>query len=111
MEVKTGYHSNYRCGIRAENIIKRMYVKNGWEVEQSVGSRGVADLICEKGNTSHYVQCKSSIVNNNPKISTEELGRLKSTATRNNATAIVAKIGVSGDKVIKYAKTNLDVVL
>lgn len=105
---KSGYQSNYYIGIRAEKIIERIYKKNGWNVLQSPGSRGAADLICTKNDVSHYVQCKSSTVTNNPEISNEEIGRLKSTATKNNATAIIAKIGANGKKEIIYAKTKND---
>lgn len=100
----TGFNSNYKTGIRAENKVADEYRKEGWSVKQSAGSRGAADLKCTKGNVKHFVQVKSSTVTNNPPISNSEIGRLKSTATRNDATSVVAKVGKSGNMDINYAK-------
>ena len=47
--VKKGYSSNYASGIRAEKSIASTYRSNGWSVYQSPGSRGAADLKCQKG--------------------------------------------------------------
>lgn len=108
-KMPTGFNSNYKTGIRAENKVANQYKKEGWSVIQSAGSRGAADLKCTKNNLEHYVQVKSSTVNNNPQISKSEIGRLKSTATKNDATAVVAKVNKSGDVDIKYAKTGNNV--
>jgi len=101
----TGHASNYKTGIRAENKVANDYKKKGFNVVQSAGSRGAADLKCTKNNTTHHVQVKSSTVINNPPISNQAIGRLKSSATRNNATAVIAKVGKSNDTKITYAKT------
>jgi hypothetical protein len=103
-----GYNSNYKTGIRAENRIRRIYESNGWSVKQSAGSRGAADLVCKKnGRTPHYVQCKTvTKPYNSPHISNKEKGRVKLTATKNNATAIVAKVGYDGRAKINYAKND-----
>jgi len=104
-----GYSSNYATGIRAENKVASQYRSNGWSVAQSAGSRGAADLKCTKGNTQHYVQVKSSTTGT-PYISNHEIGRLKSTATRNDATSVVAKV-TPAKIVIQYAKTEGSVKL
>uniref|UniRef100_A0A6C0ECL7 PD(D/E)XK endonuclease domain-containing protein n=1 Tax=viral metagenome TaxID=1070528 RepID=A0A6C0ECL7_9ZZZZ len=106
---KKGYSSNYSRGIRAENSVASTYKSNGWSVKQSPGSRGAADLTCTKGATTHYVQVKSSGVSK-PYISSSEVGRLKSTATRNNATSVIATVQ-NGSQTISYAKTGGSVKL
>ena len=101
---KKGYSSNYARGIRAEKSIASTYRANGWSVNQSPGSRGAADLKCQKGGNLHFVQVKSSTTSTNPYISSSEIGRLKSTATRNGATSVIAKVH-NGHSSINYAKT------
>lgn len=100
---KSGYSSNYASGIRAENRVASTYRASGWTVKQSAGSRGAADLKCTKGATTHFVQVKSSTTGY-PYISGHEIGRLKSTATRNDATSVIAKV-TSSTTSIQYAKT------
>jgi Holliday junction resolvase len=107
---KKGYSSNYSTGIRAEVRVASSYQNAGWKVTQSAGSRGAADLKCSKGNTTHYVQVKSSQTLTKPYISSSEVGRLKSTATRNNATSVIAKVH-NGSTSINYAKTKQSVKL
>ncbi len=100
-----GRNSNYKSGIRAENKVAQAYKAKGYNVKQSPGSRGINDLTCKKGNTTHYVQVKSSkVVGRTPHISPKDVGRLKSTSTRNNATSVIAKVNASGKMDIKYAK-------
>lgn len=105
---KKGNSSNYSRGIRAENSVKQTYISAGWDVKQSPGSRGAADLKCSKGTTTHFVQVKSSSTSAKPYISSSEIGRLKSTSTRNDATSVIAKCH-NGINDIKYAKTNSSV--
>ena len=104
-----GYYSNYATGIRAENHVANHYKSNGWSVIQSAGSRGAADLKCTKGDVQHYVQVKSS-TSGNPYISNHEIGRLKSTATRNDATSVIAKV-TPDSTTIQYAKIDKNVKL
>lgn len=101
---KKGTKSNYNSGIRAENKVKKMYEINGYNVIQSPGSRGAADLKCTRGNTTHFVQVKSSAQSSNPYISNGEIGRLKLTSTKNNATPVIAKIGPNNNINIRYAR-------
>lgn len=106
----TGSRSNYKVGIRAENKVKRQYENSGFVVKQSVGSRGVADLKCTKGNVCHYVQVKTSTkASNDPYISHADIGRLKSTATKNDATSVIARVPFGGAPQITYAKTGNNV--
>lgn len=107
---KKGNSSNYASGIRAEKKIASSYQDAGWKVTQSAGSRGAADLKCSKGKTTHYVQVKSSQTSTKPYISSSEIGRLKSTATRNDATSVIAKVH-NGSTSINYAKTGNSVNL
>jgi len=100
----TGRSSHYAFGIRQENKVANVYKSQGYTVKQSPGSRGAADLICTKGSTTHYVQVKATRGGGTPYISSSEVGRLKSTATRNDATAVVAKVNSSGTSIC-YAKT------
>jgi len=101
---KRGSTSNYSTGIRAEKSVASTYSSHGWSVKQSPGSRGAADLTCSKGSVTHYVQVKSSTTSAKPYISSSEAGRLKSTATRNDATSVVAKVH-HGAQNISYAKS------
>ena len=99
-----GYNSNYNKGIRAENKVANAYRQNGWSVDQSKSNKGTADLKCtNKYGTIHYVQVKSSSCGRKPYISNDECGRLKSSATRNGATAVIAE--VTDNLTIRYAKT------
>lgn len=103
---KTGYNSNYKKGIRAENQVADMLRQRGFSVYQSPGSRGSADLIASRNDRKDiHVQVKSSSTNNDPYISNAELGRLKSRATRNDAIAAVAKVH-NGEADLRYAKNN-----
>lgn len=105
-----GKSSNYARGIKAENKVAASYRANGWSVKQSPGSRGAADLKCtSKSGTTHYVQVKSSH-SGTARIASSEVGRLKSTATRNGATAVIAKVD-PGQFNIAYAKTGSSVKL
>lgn len=72
-------------GIRAEKSVASTYRSHGWSVVQSAGSRGA---------TTHFVQVKSSSTDAKPYISSSESGRLKSTATRSGATAVIAKVHI-----------------
>jgi Holliday junction resolvase len=102
---KRGSQSNYSKGIGAEKKVASSYKSSGWSVTQSAGSRGAADLKCTKGSTTHYVQVKStSNTTSKPYISSSEIGRLKSTATKNGATSVIAKV-TPNDTSVKYAKT------
>jgi Holliday junction resolvase len=105
---KKGYSSNYSTGIRAEKSVASTFRSNGWAVKQSAGSRGAADLTCTKGDKTHFVQVKSSSTSTKPYISSSEIGRLKSTATRNGATSVIAKVH-NGIQSINYAKTGYSV--
>ncbi len=105
---KRGTKSNYNQGIKAENKVKYIYETNGYNVIQSPGSRGAADLKCTRGNITHFVQVKSSNNTTNPYISNGEIGRLKLTSTKNNATPIIAKIGSDNNINIKYARNGLN---
>lgn len=106
----TGSHSNYKMGIRAENKVKAQFERNGYDVTQSAGSRGASDLQCSKGNRNYYVQVKTATKSSNtPYISHSEIGRLKSTSTRNGATAVIAMVSHNGNSSITYAKTGNDV--
>ena len=103
-----GRSSNYAKGIRAENKIATKYRESGWSVKQSPGSRGAADLKCtSKTGTIHYVQVKSS-GSGSARISSSEVGRLKSTATRNGATSVIAKVDKNGMN-INYAKSGVNI--
>ena len=62
-----------------------MYRSSGWSVNQSAGSPS-----------------------RTPYISSSEQGRLKSTATRNGATSVIAKVTPSGAEV-SYAKNGTNV--
>ena len=106
-----GYKSNYHTGIRAENLVKKIYEANGWKVQQSAGSRGAADLMCVNKNTAHYVQCKSSTTSYNPQISKLELKNLNDVARKKNAIPVVAKINKSKKLFIKYLRNGTDVKL
>lgn len=107
---KKGYSSNYSTGIRAEKSVASSYRDAGWKVTQSAGSRGAADLKCSKGDRTHFVQVKSSTTSAKPYISSSEMGRLKSTATRNDATSVIAKVH-NGSTSISYAKIGHSVKL
>ena len=103
----TGSKSNYSVGIRAENKVASQYRNSGWSVKQSPGSRGAADLKCTKPNHKpQFVQVKT--VNNpanTPHISNQEVGRLKSTSTKNHATPVVATVSGSGTVSLTNPKT------
>ena len=103
MSKRVGTKSNYANGIKAENAVKKIYQTKGWNVKQSPGSRGAADLKCTKDNKSHFVQVKSS-EKNTAKISSREIGRVKLAATKNSATSVIAKVDSKGTSIC-YAKT------
>lgn len=106
---KKGAASNYSKGVTAERKVASQYRSNGWSVKQSAGSRGAADLQCTKGDRTLFVQVKStSSPTRTPYISSSEQGRLKSTATRNGATSVIARVTPNGTSVV-YAKNGASV--
>jgi hypothetical protein len=88
--------------ITAQEKIAKDYRDKGWEVSQP---HGTADLKCNKGNVTHFVKVDKSDKPNKSDLNTKNVGVLKMTATKNNATSVIAKVDKDGNSKITYAKT------
>ena len=77
---------------RAANSLRR----RGFNVTRSPGSRGAADLDARAGGRRWLVQVKSSRGPNPAWPASNEVRRLNSMASKNNATPIVAQVSPKG---------------
>jgi Holliday junction resolvase len=80
--------SNYSKGIKAEKKVKSKLEDKGWLVKQSKGSRGPYDLYAMKSGKKLLVQVKSGTAS----ASKEEVKRLRSSAKKKGAKALVMKV-------------------
>ena len=88
---------NSRYGSRQEHKVARQLRGHGAKVSMSPGSRGAADLKAKfPSGRSWNVQVKSSRSGTAASPSAKELGRLKISASRSNATPVVAKVTPKG---------------
>lgn len=83
-------------GARAEDRVARDLKRHGAGVERSPGSRGAADMKAKLGSRKWHVQVKASGVGAPDWPSSEELRRLKISATLAGATPVVALVDKSG---------------
>ncbi len=85
-----------RKGQRGEDRVANSLRRRGFSVEQSPGSRGPADLKGNRGDRRWFVQVKSSSTGSPAWPNPQELGRLKSAASRADATPVVAQVTPRG---------------
>lgn len=90
----------YSFGREQEKKIARSLRGKGAKVTLSPGSRGAADLTAEfPTGTKWKIQSKASKKGTPTSPSAKDLGRLKQSSTKSNATPVVAKVT---PKSIKY---------
>lgn len=88
-------------GARGERLVKELYEKAGFEVYQSPGSRGAADLKARKpGGPAHNIQVKASSQGQPAYPSREEIRRLKISAARDGAVPVLAQVSGNDVKLI-----------
>lgn len=86
-----------KYGIQKEKKIANVFKKSGAKVELSPGSRGAADLKVKFATgTKWNVQVKSTRKGEAAMPSPKDLGRLKISASRTGATAVVARVSPEG---------------
>ncbi len=101
--VKPNIKSNAKPTITAQEKVANEYRDKGWDVSQP---KGATDLKCSKGSVTHYVKVDKSDKPNTSDLSNKSVGVLKMTATKNNATSVIAKVDKDGNTNVKYAKIN-----
>ena len=84
--------AQYRYGRRGEIKIANRLRKKGYSVKVSEGSRGAADIIAHKGGRKYAIQAKRTRKTQSPRVSPDNLRRLKISARRQNATPVIAKM-------------------
>ena len=89
--------NNTRYGRRQEHKVARQLRGHGAKVSMSPGSRGAADLkVRFHSGRSWNVQVKSSRSRTAASPSAKELGRLKISASRSDATPVIAEVTPKG---------------
>ena len=95
MSKKKGRQLKY--GIKKEEKVARSLKARGAKVEKSPGSKGAADIKATfPSGTKWNVQVKASRTSKVHSPSAKDLGRLKVSASRSGATAVVAKVTPKG---------------
>ncbi len=83
----------YTYGRGKEELVARKLRGHGASVELMPGSRGACDLKARfPSGTIWYVEVKATRSGNPAKLTTKELSRLKQSATRSKATAVIAYV-------------------
>lgn len=92
-----------KYGIKKEQKVAQSLRSRGAKVTRSPGSKGAADLKAKfPSGTKWNVQVKSTRSGTPASPSSKDLGRLKQSAARDNATPVVAKVF---PKKIEYEST------
>ena len=95
----------YPFGRSKERLVAQNLKRHGAKPELSPGSRGITDIKAPfRSGKSWRVQVKATRAGKPAPLSPKEVGRLKSSATRSDATPVIAY--VKGKKISYYsAKT------
>lgn len=95
----------YTYGREKEKKVARVLRRHGATVELMPGSRGPCDLKARfPGGTVWFVEAKATRSGKPAALTTKEMSRLKQSATKSKATAVIAH--VSRDRVaFIYART------
>lgn len=89
--------NHYPYGRKKEQKVARSLRSRGATVDLSKSSKGAADLVARfPSGTKWAVQVKSTRSGKAASPDTREIGRLKQSATKSRATAVVAKVGPKG---------------
>ncbi len=89
--------NQYNYGRKKEEKVAKSLRGKGAKVEVSTGSKGSADLIAKfPSGTKWNVQVKASRSTSAKSPTAKDIGRLKSSATKSNATPVVAKVTPKG---------------
>ena len=87
----------YKYGRSKEQKVAQSLRNRGAKVSLSPGSKGAADLVAKfPSGTKWNVQVKSTRSGSASTPSTQDLGRLKQSASKSNATPVVAKVSPDG---------------
>ncbi|RLG24012.1 hypothetical protein DRN85_08340 [Methanosarcinales archaeon] len=85
--------NQYKYGRKKEELVTRKLRGKGAKVKLSSGSRGAADLIAEfPSGKKWHVQVKATRKGRPASPSSKDTGRLKSSASKNRATPVIAKV-------------------
>jgi len=85
--------NQYKYGRKKEELVARKLRGKGAKVKLSPGSRGAADLIAEFHSGKKWlVQVKATRKGRPASPSPKDTGRLKSSARKNRATPVIAKV-------------------
>jgi len=85
--------NQYKYGRKKEELVARKLRGKGAKVKLSPGSRGAADLIAEFHSGKKWlVQVKDTRKGRPASPSPKDTGRLKSSARKNRATPVIAKV-------------------
>ena len=86
-----------KFGIKKEQKVAQVLRSRGAKVTRSVGSRGAADLKAKfPSGTKWNIQVKATREGTSSRPSSKDLGRLKQSAKRSNATAVIARVSPRG---------------
>ena len=85
--------NQYEYGREKGELVTRRLREKGAKVKLSQGSHGAADLIAEfPSGKKWHVQVKATRKGKPASPSPKDAGRLKSSASKNKATAVIAKV-------------------
>ncbi len=89
--------NEYKYGRSKELKVAQSLRNRGASVKTSKGSKGAADLTAKfPSGTKWQVQVKSTRSGNAASPSAKDTGRLKQSATKRKATAVIAKVSPKG---------------
>lgn len=89
--------NQYGYGRAKEGKVAQSLRNKGASVKLSKGSKGAADLVAKfPSGTKWHVQVKATRQGEAASPTKQDIGRLKQAATKNNATAVVAKVSPKG---------------
>ena len=86
-----------KFGIKKEQKVAQALRSRGAKVVRSEGSKGAADLKAVfPSGTKWNVQVKATRRGSSARPSSRDLGRLKQSAKKSNATAVIARVSPKG---------------
>ena len=89
--------NQYKYGREKEQKVARSLRGRGAKVDVSKGSKGAADLVAKfSTGTTWTVQVKATRAGTAASPSAKDSGRLKQSASKSRATAVVAKVSPKG---------------
>jgi len=83
---------NYKYGRQKEKLVAKKLQSKGFKTNLSPASKGPSDIGAEKGNRKWCVQVKATRGSGTPRMSKEEIRRLKIQASHKKCVPVIAEV-------------------